>query len=350
MAQTPDTATDRGTAVVTGASGFIAKHVIAALLQAGWTVRGTLRDAAGAAGVRAAMPPSVADSLVPDRLTFAQADLSRDDGWDAAVAGADVLIHMASPFPLVQPKNPDALIRPAVDGTVRALGAAARGGIRRVVMTSSSAAVTGRARRTDGAAFDEADWTDPTGPLATPYAASKTLAERAAWEFAARNDLELTVINPSLVLGPALDRQIGTSLKVVQRLLQHRDPMVPDMSFSIVDVREVALMHLRAAERPETAGRRLIGAAGEMSFRDMALALAAAHPGRRFATRVAPKPLLRLLALFDPSIRTILPSVGRREPLSAEAARTALGIDFRPARVALLDAAAFLLANGLDRR
>jgi dihydroflavonol-4-reductase len=332
------------TAVVTGASGYIAKHVVARLLAAGWRVRGTLRRLERAEEVRAAVAPPVGDGeALAERLGFVAADLLTEGGWEVALAGADALVHMASPFPMEQPKDADDLIRPAVEGTRRALGAAAAAGVRRVVLTSSVAAVINRPLAPGKTAYDEEDWTDPDDPRATFYDRSKTLAERAAWEEAGRHGLALTTINPGLVLGAPLDHRHGTSLAIIARLLAGKDPMVPDFGFPVVDVGDVAEMHLRALERPESAGERIIGAERYLRFPEMAAILKAAHPERRIATRIAPKPLLRVLALFDPSLRTILPIIGERREASAAKAERLLGMRFRDARQSLRETGAFLV-------
>lgn len=334
------------TVVLTGASGFIAKHILLRLLQRGHTVRAGLRTPARADEVRAAVAPHLPPGAA-DRLSFVTLDLLRDDGWTEALAGADALIHTASPFPLVQPADPDALIRPAVEGTLRALRAAAAAGVGRVVLTSSSAAITNAPLPAGKAAYDETVWTDPEYRTNTPYTLSKTKAERAAWDFAAAHPaMRLTAINPSLVLGPPLDAHYGTSLRLVERMMKAADPAVPPVAFGVVDVRDVAEAHVRALERPETAGGRFLLAADTLWFGDMAAALRAAFPGRRIVTRAAPAAMIRLLALFDRSVRTIVPVLGRFERLDGTRARTALGLDFVPAREAVVAAGRWLADNG----
>lgn len=334
-----------GKVVVTGASGFIAKQVLLRFLDAGYEVTGTLRSPARAEEVRAALRPALADPGSLKRLRFATLDLERDDGWDDAFAGHEALIHTASPFPLAQPKDEAELIRPAVEGTRRALAAAARAGMRRVVLTSSVAAVSGREPATGKLAFDEHDWTDTAHPATTAYMKSKTLAERAAWDFAAEAEgLELAVINPAFVLGPPLDGKYGSSIGVIRRVLRGRDPMVPRISFGVVDVRDVAEMHLRALERPDAAGQRFIACAGTMWFAEIAAAVAEAAPGRRVARRVAPDILIRALGLFDPSIRAIVPSLGRFEGVSNDRARDGLGMSFIPGPEAVKASTRALLA------
>jgi dihydroflavonol-4-reductase len=224
------------------------------------------------------------------------------------------------------------------------LEAAAAAGIRRVILTSSVAAVVDLAKGSQ--LHDEADWCDPTRDTATAYEKSKTLAERKAWEIAKARGLDLTVINPGFVLGPPLDDHYGSSLGLVERFLKGKDPMVPPMGLALVDVRDVAEMHLRALQRPETAGKRFIASAGAMAFVDMTRALKAAWPTRRIPTREAPRPVVRLLALFDASIRTILPRLGHTDHLSNARAVRELGMEFISPKAALLASADWLVKHG----
>jgi dihydroflavonol-4-reductase len=330
------------TVLLTGASGFIAKHVALKFLNAGYNVRGTLRRLDRADEVRTAVAPYLIESA--GDLSFVQADLEADAGWSDAMQGVVAVIHTASPFPIAQPKDPQALIRPAVEGTRRVLEAAADAGVTRVILTSSVAAVVDLSK---GAQLqDEEDWCDPTKDSATAYEKSKTLAERKAWEIAKTRGLQLTTINPGFVLGPPLDEHYGSSLGLVERFLKGKDPMVPPMGLAIVDVRDVAEMHLRALGRPETAGKRYIASAGAMAFVEMARALKTAWPTRRIPTREAPRPVLRLLSLFDASIRTILPRLGHTDHLSNARAVRELGMQFTAPKAALMASAEWLVKHG----
>lgn len=330
------------TLLLTGISGFIAKHVAARLLLAGHEVRGSLRTPARRDEVRAALLPVVGAEAL-DRLSFVTLDLESDGGWQEAASGVDAVVHTASPFPVAQPKDPQVLIRPAVEGTLRALRAACNAGVDRVVLTSSTAAVTNTAK---AGPQDESDWCNPDAPDTSAYSRSKTLAEQAAWAFAKETGLHLTTINPGFVMGPPLDRHYGSSIGVIRRLLRGKDPMVPMLDFPVVDVRDVADLHLRAVERPDVAGRRILGVAGNMTMPAMAATLKRSFPDRRIATRVAPRPLLRMLALFDPQIRAILPAIGQSHPMSNARARQVLGMDFIAPEEALLASARWLIANG----
>lgn len=329
--------------VLTGASGFIAKHIARRLLEEGHAVRATLRSPARAQEVRDAVLPGL-PAEAAGRLTFAQADLLSDQGWPEALAGASALLHTASPFPLSQPRDPQELVRPAVDGTSRALTAAARAGVTRVVLTSSVAAVL---HRPPPRVQDETDWCDPGDPTTSPYAASKTLAEREAWAIAGREGLRLTAINPALVLGPLLDRQSGTSVGLVRRLLAGRDPMVPRLAFSAVDVRDVAVMHVRALAAPDTEGERLIASAGLLPMPEMARVLREAFPGRRIPARTAPDWMVRAMGLVMRDLRAAAAHLGREDLLRNDKARRLLSMDFIPPADALLASARSLMEKGL---
>ena len=233
------------TVLLTGVSGFIAKHVALKLLNAGYNVRGTVRRLDRAAEIKAALQPYLSENA--GQLSLVQADLESDAGWAEAMSGITAPVHTASPFPIAQPKDPAVVIRPAVEGTERVLKAAAAAGVTRVVLTSSTVAILNEAKA--DTLQDEADWCDVHLPSTTPYAKSKTLAERAAWEVAKARGLKLTTINPGLVLGPPLDEHYGSSLGLIERFLKGKDPMLPALGFPIVDVRDVAEMHLRALQR-----------------------------------------------------------------------------------------------------
>lgn len=329
------------TILLTGVTGFIAKRIALDLLEKGYAVRGSLRSSGRADEVRSAIGPRLSDPSALDRLSFVELDLTRDAGWAEAMEGVDALMHTASPFPMSQPKNPEDLIRPAVDGTLRALRAAHGAGVTRVVLTSSMAAIMNH----EGAAamghtVTEADWTDPGHPTATAYDQSKTLAEKAAWDFVAEHPgMRLTTINPGLVVGEPLDGHYGTSLALVERILAGADPAVPNFGLPVVDLADVSAMHVAALEREETAGRRYIASADFIMFPEIAGHLAAAYPDRKVTTRIAPKWLLRLLAPFDASVRSVLPTLDRKLTVSNARAREEMGIDFVPWREAIVASA-----------
>ena len=338
------------TVLVTGATGFIAKHIVLELLDAGYRVVGSLRSPSRRDEVRDAVRPHLSSAADLDqRLRFVTLDLGKDDGWLDAMSGVDVLMHTASPLPMAQPRDENELVRPAVDGTLRALRAAHAAGIGRVVLTSSTAAVTNVAGNADTKRFDESDWSDPSWPGITPYTKSKTLAERAAWDFVDNEapGMELTTINPCLVLGRPLDDHYGTSLRIVERLLRGRDPMLPKVGIGVVDVMDVARMHVRAITAPGTAGKRIIGAAEFMWLAEIAGILKAEYPHKKIPMRIAPDILIRLIGLFDRSIRSIVPLLGRRQELENARARALLDIDFISAAESVRATARYIMERGL---
>lgn len=336
------------TVLLTGASGYIAKHITLQLLEAGYHVRGTVRGLSRAPEVIAAVRPHLSEpDTIEDRLSFVALDLTSDEGWDAAMEGVDVLMHTASPFPMVQPKNEDDLIRPAVDGALRALRAAHKAGVTRVVLTSSTAAINGSALPPGDTSFDETNWTDPTDPEASAYTRSKTLAEQAAWDFIRDTapDMQLTVINPGFVIGAPLDGTFGTSIAVIERILRAKDPMLPNFGFTAVDVRDVAEMHVICIDRPQTHGQRIMTVDKFLTFADLARAIKTAYPGRRIVTRVAPDFVVRFLGFFDPAIKSIVPGLGRVDKVDNTRAIATLGRGMRQAHKAAVDTAAYLIAN-----
>ena len=335
------------TALVTGATGYIAKHVVQQLLAAGWHVRASMRDPGRADEVLRAVTPTGGDVGAEARLSSLTLDLTSDTGWRAAMEGVDALVHTASPFPLRQPKNPEDAIRPAVDGTRRALTAAREAGVKRAVVTSSIVAMMNGTPK-DGRAFGPEDWSATEGPMATPYLISKTLAEREAWRLAGEDGAPaLTVLNPGLVVGPPLDRRYGTAVQVIERIVRGKDPALPPLGFPTVDVRDVAAAHVRALDRDGSVGRRIPVAAGFLWMPEMAKAIAAALPGRRIATRRAPGWLIRAVALVDPAVKSVLPNLNRRDEVETRTAEEVLGLRMRDPMAAVVDTARWLDREGL---
>ncbi len=333
--------------LVTGATGFIAGHVIEELLKSGHEVRATVRSLRDPA--RFAHLHRIADAL-GGHLELVEADLSDDAGWDAAVAGRDHVLHVASPFPST-PRDEAELIRPAVDGTLRVLEASARAGVQRVVVTSSIAAITAGRPRDEQIQRTEQDWSDVD--RAAPYPKSKTLAERAAWSFAADHpDLEVVAINPGMVLGPVHHAAAGTSVAVVRRILNREMPAIPELGFAPVDVRDVAMAHRLAMEVPGAAGNRYICAGDNLWLADMARILGEEFgpEGYRVPSRRMPYWMLWALARFDQEVRVGLDFVGSPERVSADKARSELGWSMRPVRTTLTDTGRSLVEHGLVRR
>jgi nucleoside-diphosphate-sugar epimerase len=339
--------------LVTGGSGFIGSHCILQLLAAGDQVRTTIRSPRREADVRAMLAVGGASDPGP-RLSFAIADLARDEGWGEAVAGCDHVLHVASPFPANVPRDENDLIVPAREGALRVLRAARDAEVRRVVLTSSFAAIGyGAEGRT--APFTEADWTDANAADVQPYVKSKTLAERAAWDFVEREGrgLELVVVNPVGVFGPVLGPDYSTSIIMIQRLMDGDMPGCPRLWFGVVDVRDVADLHIRAMSDPAAKGERFVAVAGDfMSMLDMARTLKAklGPAASRAPMRELPDWLVRLVALVDPAVKQILPELGKRKNASNEKARTLLGWSPRPNAEAITATARSLIALGLLKR
>ncbi len=326
------------TVLVSGGSGFLGGWCVVELLRRGYEVRTTVRDLAREPEVRAAVGSEVEAG---ERLTVLAADLLSDEGWGAAVEGCDHVLHVASPFPPAQPKDPDELIVPAREGTLRVLRASLDAGVERVVVTSSVAAVTG-ARKPPDRPLTEADWSDPDNPKLTPYARSKTIAERAAWDLAAERGAteRLATVNPGAILGPVLGKGRSYSLQAVERLLQGT-PGIPRIGFSFVDVRDVADLHVRAMTAPEAGGERFVAVAQFLWMADLAAVLRE-RLGERAAkvpTRNVPNLLVRAMGLFDPGIRSIAGQLGKQTTLSSEKAESVLGWSPRPPEETIVDCA-----------
>lgn len=339
-----------GTVLVTGGSGFIASHCILQLLAAGHQVRATVRNLGREGEVRTMLKQGGAGET-GNRLTFVAADLQADAGWPQASAGCDHVLHVASPFPVGVPRHEDELIVPARDGALRVLRAARDAGVRRVVLTSSYAAI-GYGHPPQAAPFDETSWTDATAAGLSAYVRSKTLAERAAWDFMAREggDLELAVVNPVAVFGPVLGPDYAASIVLVQRLLAGTVPGCPRLQFGLVDVRDVAQLHVRAMTDPAARGERFLAAAGDfLSVREIAQVLKRrlGARARRVPTWQLPDWLVRLAAIADPTVRQVLPELGKVKNATNAKARRLLGWTPRSNEDAIVATAESLLALGL---
>jgi nucleoside-diphosphate-sugar epimerase len=312
------------TVLVTGGTGFVAGWTIVELLRRGHQVRATVRSLERVDSVRRAVGRQVDPA---GRLEFVAADLTADAGWDAAVAGCEHVLHIASPL---GGGDDDSLIAAARDGTVRVLGAAARAGVKRVVMTSSTAACT--PAKPLKRAIDETDWTDPQQKDLSAYRKSKVLAERAAWDFAAAEKLSLTTLLPGAIFGPVLSREHLGSVGIIQRLLEGQPPALPRLAFNITDVRDLADLHIRAMTAPAAAGQRFIALGDPLWYGDIA-AILKARLGRRAAkvpTTAMPDVVARGLAAVSPQMKGLLPLLGRTQPFSAARAQAVLGYAPRP--------------------
>ncbi len=332
--------------LVTGATGFIASHVILQLLERGYQVRGTARSADKAKRLNQALSDYAGK---PIEIELVRLDLTSDDGWAEAMGGVDYVQHIASPFPPDVPRTADDLIVPARDGALRALKSAKAAGVKRVVLTSSVAAVDNGWGDQGPAAFDETCWTklDGGNPVSF-YAQSKYWAERAAWDYVAGagDGLELAVINPVGVFGPLITSDVSTSVGLLVQGLSGKIPAFPRIHQGVVDVRDVARAHIEAMERPEAAGERFIVCERSLWMSEIGRILASAYPDRKIPTRDMPSWLARLLGVFNPSLRFILPNLDRQRVYHTGHAELVLGMDFITAEDALLASAEGLVRMG----
>ncbi|WP_370964162.1 SDR family oxidoreductase [Amycolatopsis sp. cg9] len=326
---------NRSVVLVTGGTGYLGGHAVARLLADGHRVRTTVRDPGRAAEVRAAVGPG--------DLEVVAADLGADAGWAEAAEGVDAVLHVASPFPPGSPETDDEVIRPARDGAVRVLAAAREAGVRRVVLTSSFAAVGYGA--TPREEYTEADWTDPADPNSA-YVRSKVIAERAAWEqVRSAGGPELAVINPAGIFGPVLGGRLSSSVALVRAMLDGAVPVVPPLHFGVADVRDVADLHVRAMTHPRAAGERFLAAAGKsISFLGMARILAETVGGDGLPTGELTAEQVRAAAETDPAMREALGRLGRVPVIRTDKARSVLGWRTRPVEETLADTARSLLA------
>jgi dihydroflavonol-4-reductase len=341
--------TEEATVLVTGGSGFLGSWCLVELLRRGHTVRTTLRDLSREGEVRA-MVASELDA--GERLSVHRADLTQDEGWQEAIAGCDYVLHVASPFPPVQPNDPDELIVPARDGALRVLRASLDAAVKRIVLTSSVAAV----RHVGGAEGEreltEADWTDPENTRLSPYVRSKTIAELAAWELVRSREAEdrLVVVCPGAILGPVLGADRSYSLQLIERLLGGM-PGVPRLGFSIVDVRDVAALEVDAMTAREAGGERLLAAGPFVWVSEIAQILRErlGAQARKVPRRQVPDFLVRALARFDASLRPVVDDLGQRVTYSLENSRRRAGFSPRPVEETVVDCARSLLGQPAAR-
>lgn len=333
-----------GKAFVSGGSGYIAGFLIRQLVAEGWQVHTTIRNLAREGDVRGWL------NVDNSKLKFFAADLMSDDGWAEAMAGCSHVAHVASPIPSNAPKHEDDLIVPAREGALRALRFAKEAGIKRFVMTSSVAAVAyghGGVKHH----FTEADWTNVESPDAYPYVKSKTIAERAArdWVAASGSDMEFVTVNPSLVLGPLMAPDFSTSLEAIKKLMEGSLPGLPHFGFAVVDVRDVADLHVRCLTAPNMAGERFIAAGPFMWMEDVAKVLkdGMGAQARKVPTRRLPNFLLRILARFDPVVKQVVGELDNVRDASAQHAKDVLGWETRDPKESILDTARDLIRLGV---
>ena len=334
--------------LVTGANGYVAMHTILQLLAKGYRVRGTLRNTSQGDQIKATLAKS---SDRTDSIEFVRGDLMQDDGWADAVQGCEYVMHLASPFPLHAPEDENELIVPARDGTLRVLRAANAGGVKRVVLISSMLAVRA-GHEGENRTFDENDWANLEHNV-PPYPKSKALAERAAWDFVHgaenTNHIELAVINAASIKGPFLDTRYATSSELFRTLMKHEVPGVVRVKQGIVDVRDVATALVAAMTTPQAADKRFCCIGGQSWMREIALVLQKHFAGRGYniPTRVIPDTLVRLLAVFNPKIRIVVPELGWDYNVSTERIRTVLGWQPRPLTETIVDQAESMVQLGL---
>ncbi|MEL6445980.1 MAG: aldehyde reductase [Bacteroidota bacterium] len=332
--------------LVTGLTGYIGSYLAADLLRRGYAVRGTMRNAQKFERVRAAL----AEHAPIDKLTVAEADLLDAGSWQAAVEGVTHVHHVASPFFVVQPEDPDEMIVPAREGTLNVLRAATEAGVQRVVLTSSLVAVAYGLKAPPAGSLDESHWTDTTvADDVTPYILSKTIAERAAWDYVQDTPgaPELATVNPSLVLGPLMTDNLSASHVVVSKMMKGEMPGMPKIGFEVVDVRDVANLHVRAMEAPEAAGERYLAAGGYRSFKQIADAIREAAPAyrKKLPKFELPDFGMRLFALVDKEARNVLFELGKRRTVSNAKAR-GLGWTPRTPEEAIAASAQALIEQG----
>ena len=335
------------TILVTGGTGFIGGEVIALLLERGHSVRTTVRSAAKSeAGLRGRWPAA------GERLAVFESELMDDAGWAAAVAGCDAVAHVASPLPTGVPRDENELIVPAREGTLRALRFAHEAGVRHFVQTSSNAAIS-YGHPKSKTEFDERDWTNLDAPGVQPYIKSKTIAERAARDWVAANapDMAFCSVNPVLVLGPVGNGDFSASVEVVKRLLTGEVPLIPNIGFPIVDVRDVAMLHVLALEADPATIRneRFAATTAFYKMADVAAVLRArlGRDARKVPTRTMPDVLLRLIGVFSRDIRQLTGEIGTRKTISGQHAKDVLGWTTLPPEQTIVDTARSLIAQGI---
>jgi len=342
----------KGQVTVTGGSGFLGSHTIIQLLQEGYRVKTTIRNKSREKEIRDLIARNVKFSK--DQLMFIEADLTSDKNWDAAVKGSTFVLHIASPFLAHLPKNPEEeLIKPAVEGTLRVLSASLKNKVKRVVMTSSMAAISyGHVYPKNVSLLDENTWSDVHGKDNAPYMISKTLAEKAAWDFIetkAKKKMQLITLNPSAILGPVLDKDCGVSALIVKKILDRDMPAIPRLGFQIVDVRDVALAHIKAMTLPKANGKRIALTDRFVWFEEIAAILAGefSKKGYKIPKTTIPDFLVKIFSLFDKETKSVLFELGIKRELSNERMKTLLGIHPIPASESILSTAHTLISLGL---
>jgi len=339
--------------LVTGASGYVATHVIQQLQEKGYKVRGTVRSLKREDKVKPLY------DLCPDAshpLELVEAELLKEEGWAAAVQGCTYVMHVASPFPNEAPSNEDEVIKPAVDGTLSVLKACSEAGtVRRVVLTSSTVSIISGHSHGNDYVYTEKDWSNLKGKMST-YNKSKTLAERAAWDFMETlpedKKFELTTINPGFIMGPVLAQTFGTSMEVARSIMQKEMSMVPKLHFPIADVRDVAAAHVQAMLVPDAAGHRHITTGASFWMKEYALIMKEEFEpmGYKIPTGEAPNFMIRVASLCDKSLRSITPLLGKVANVDNTRMRTVLQVEPRPIKDTIVDMCHSMIKHGMIKR
>lgn len=337
-----------GLVLVTGANGFVGKWTVIELLRAGFEVRGTVRSEGRAEAVRVAVAGQLGDAVLP-RLSFVRVDLMQDRGWPGAMQGVEAVAHVAAQILAEEPKDAQRVIGPALEGTERVLRHAIAAGVKRIVMTSSIATVGyGHGHEHGSRTYTEEHFTNLDAMrFSWAYCIGKTLAEQAAWAYARAEGLELTTVHPGAILGPALDGDASISLGMVTGLLDGTTPAMPSNGFSIIDVRDVAAMHVAALRQPSSIGQRYLAASDYVPFPDVARILREAYPDRQITQKVVPDWIIKLLARFGGPTRQIINDIGNEKHFSREKGEALLGRPFVSGRDAILASAESLIRLGL---
>jgi dihydroflavonol-4-reductase len=328
--------------VVTGITGFLGSHIAIQLLNQGYQVRGTLRSLARSQNIEQVIMSHVTDAQT--RLSFVECDLLNDSGWDQAMEGADYVIHSASPFLAYLPKDEDDIVKPAVEGTLRVLAAANKHSIQRVVLTSSVAAAL---YGDDITAQTELSWSNPTSKHVTPYYKSKILAEKAAWNYAQQANFEMSTVLPGLILGPVLESDYGTSAEVIIKLMNRSLPAIPNIGFTISDVRDVALAHILAMSSDNAKGERFLATGKFMWLNEIADVLRDHYPNHKIPQYSLPNWLAKLVACFDPALKTVIADLGFKHNIINHKTKTRLKWQPRAEIQSITDTAQSLIDRDL---
>jgi dihydroflavonol-4-reductase len=334
--------------LVTGASGFVGKWCVVKLLEKGYRVRGTIRSEAKAKQVRETVGALVGAGAMT-RLELVQADILDDKGWPEVMAGVDAVMHVATVIRGDEPRDQSLVIRPALEGTERILKATHAAGIKRLIVTSSIATVGYGHGQTSGTrTYDETYFTNLENMRWTwAYCIGKTKAERLAWAFAKANGLDMTTIHPGAIIGPALDEDASISVGMVGGLLDNATPALPSNGFSIVDVRDVADMHVAALENPVSIGQRYLATAEYMPFPDVAKVVQQLYPDRKIVNREAPDWIIKIVAMFGGPARQIINDIGNVKIFDGRKGEALMGHPYIPARQSIKDTAEAYIRFGL---